>query len=84
MVCERQPAGACDHRVERQVSKLCVCILQKGRKSFPDIGVMPLIIREEQIVCCIQDRDLYRGRTDVDPKCIKLLILIHENNHAFL
>lgn len=50
MIGKGQTAGACDHRMDSQVSKLLIGILQEGRKGLPDVGKVPFVIRKQDLV----------------------------------
>ena len=70
MLCERKSAGACDRRRHFKVTKLFIGLLDKASACFLYFRIMPLIIREEQIVIFIEDSYLNCRGTDVNTKCI--------------
>jgi hypothetical protein len=53
-----------------QVAVLSAGILTEAVERFPDIGVMPPVIRKKDAVLRIHQYDLYCCGTDIDPECI--------------
>ena len=71
MVGKRQPAGACDHRVQGQISQLFLPLLKKLRQGFLYICKMPFIVGKKNVVRFIQYGDLDRRGTDIDPETVR-------------
>ena len=66
IVGQREAAGTCDDGVDRAVAELLHCFGQKGMERSSDIGVMAPVIRKEQSMAGIQDRDLDGRRTNIN------------------
>ena len=76
MLGKGKTAGAGDHRMQGDIAEFCIGIFQKVRKCLLNVGKMPFIIGEQNLVIFVQNGDFNCGGTDVDSEGI--LHLIHK------
>ncbi len=50
MICKRKSARACNHRMQFDISKSCIGILQEGGECLAYICIVSLIIGEQQLM----------------------------------
>ncbi len=78
MLCQRESAGTCDDGAERNGAQLLSGLDKKVGKCFLDVGKMPLVVGETDIVLLIQNGNFYSGGTDVDSQSV---LTIHIKPH---
>ena len=74
---KRQSARTRDHRCCRNIACAVHRFLHKRQKRLTDIGIVAAVIGIFQVVVLIQQRNLYRRRTDVNAQLIEIRIFIH-------
>ena len=70
VLCQGKSSGSGDDRSRGNVSELFASFSKQRCERGLDIGVMALIIREQQLELRVQHRDLDRRGTDIDSKGI--------------
>ena len=73
MVGEGKSAGAGDHGVKFNISKLFEGFLQQIKERFSDVGKMPFIVRKQNMISIVQNGNFDSGRTDVNTQGIMLI-----------
>ena len=66
---QRQAAGSGDDRGHMDGAKLVDGPAEQVGEGLLDVGEMPLVVGEDDVVLVVQDRDLDRRGSDVDPQC---------------
>ena len=67
---QREASGACDHRMDSQISELFKRVLRKAPQSSLNVRVVAPVIGEHDIIRRIQDRDFDSGGSDIDSQCV--------------
>ena len=72
--CQGKAAGTGDHRADEHVPGFLIGFFQQVGKGLPDVGIMPLVVCEDQMICFIQQGYFDCGRSDIDTKLVNLVV----------
>ena len=78
---QREPAGAGDGGRYLQISQRFEGFADQSAGGLLDLGVVPLVIGEEQLVLLVEDGYFYGCGTDVDSESV--FVLFHILSHFF-
>ena len=85
MFCKSETTGARDHGTDGHIPQSIIRLFEQSLQCLADIGKMPLIIRKQDVVRIIDDRNLHGGGADINTQTVDLILTyFHFKPHFIL